>query len=123
MIFINHIFMVLLKIILNKTPLHYAITKNNIEIIKLLLACSEIDINIKSNIFKIICYIHEIWLIKFNYSYDEKTGIPPLYTAIRKGNIEIIKLLLAHPKIDVNMKGISIFCLNVILNLFFFISR
>ena len=103
--------MVLLKIILNQTPLHYAIKKNNIEIIKLLLEHSEIDVNIKSNIFQIIFYIHDIWLIKFNYtyySYYTRASTTPLHTAIKNKNIEIVKCLLENPKIDINLKSISL---------------
>ena len=35
-------------------------------------------------------------------------NITPLYAAIEKGNIQIVKLLLEHPKIDVNTKYLII---------------
>ena len=48
--------------------------------------------------------------------------ITPLNSAIERGNIEIINLLLNHPEIDINYKSISIIFLNHISNnLFIFI--
>jgi ankyrin repeat protein len=63
--------------------LHFAINEGSNEIIKILLANGDIDVNIPGD--------------------NDKT---PLYLAVQKGNIEIIKLLLANDKIDVNIPNI-----------------
>lgn len=33
--------------------------------------------------------------------------IPALYNAVKEGNVEIVKLLLINPKIDINAQKIS----------------
>lgn len=81
----------------NKNPLHLAIEKGNIEIVKLLLQCEKIDIN-SLKIYKTYgdddeCYSN--WL-----KITEQT---PLHVAIEQNNIEIINLLLKNNKIDVNL--------------------
>lgn len=40
-----------------------------------------------------------------------------MYLAVEKGNIEIIKLLFAHDKTDINAKNVLIDSFNLILNI------
>lgn len=78
------------------TPLFMAIGNGSIEIIKLLLNRVDIEVNLKS--------------IKYDLYTDEESDwkmqvfmeIPPLIEAVKKNNIEIVKLLLDHKDIDVN---------------------
>ena len=63
------------------TALHKACKKNKIELIKLLLAHPDIDVNIT------------------NENENKNTA---LYHACNRNNIKIVKLLLEHPKIKLN---------------------
>ncbi|KAK8849291.1 hypothetical protein M9Y10_018660 [Tritrichomonas musculus] len=71
-----------------KSALHVAVEKENIDIIKLLLSCNDIDVNLlyKSHLGSCI-------------EDDQKTA---LHIAVKKSNPEIVKLLLSCKKIDVN---------------------
>ena len=70
------------------SPLYWAIKKENIEIVKLLLSCEKIDIN-------------QISYCSFNGDLGfEKTL---LFFSIEENNIDIMNLLLSNEKIDVNM--------------------
>lgn len=73
-----------------KTALHIAIEIQNIEIIKLLISCPEINVNAK--------YIS-------SDSGQEKREQAALHMAIDSKNIEIVKILLSCPNIDVNIKN------------------
>ena len=68
-----------------KAALHYAIEKENIDIIKLLLENEKIDINIIS--------------LSGAIEYVEKT---PLIIAVELENIEIIEILLENKNIDID---------------------
>ena len=73
-------------------------------------------------VFDLLCFIkfqfqqyNEISL--FQYSYKSV-----LYLAVEKGNLDIIKLLLARPELDVNVQSILInFFINFVFkkNIFF----
>ncbi|EFC35747.1 predicted protein [Naegleria gruberi] len=69
------------------TPLYTACQNGYLEIVKLLLSCKTIDVNLGR---------------KF----------PPLYTACQNGHLEIVKQLLQHPNININytwsVNGINI---------------
>lgn len=60
-------------------PLHIAVERGALEIVKLLLEDSRVDVNVKTS-----------------------TGGSPLTMAVLRNNTEITKLILAHPKVDVN---------------------
>ena len=85
-----------------KTALQIAIEKCNIEIIKLLVAIPEININMHSNYVE-----HFIW--KNPEDNDEKGmhvfTVPkkkaPLHFAVEMKNISIIRLLLQQESIDI----------------------
>ena len=77
-----------------KSLLIYAIEKENVEIIKLLLSYSQIDPNIVAILIDII-----FMMVFIIISY--KTA---LIVAIEKNNIEIINLLLSCQKIDLNIQ-------------------
>lgn len=62
-------------------------------------------------IFDFFITFYVQFLMKFIHKYHET----PLYIAVDKGNIEIVKLLLSCEKIDIN-------ALNQIFNLICFIS-
>lgn len=99
-----------------KTPLIVAVDEENVCAVKLLLAQKKIDVNKKSS-------------LKYNkkldgFDYDEdnqgneeeeqkddnerdkyvRSKKTALHLAVEKGNIEIVKLLLNHCKIDVNCR-------------------
>lgn len=66
------------------TALSLAIEKRNVDIIRLLLSASKINVNLKS-------------------SYEEgKVDKIPIIDAVETGNIDIVQLLLSQPQIDVN---------------------
>ena len=112
-----------------------AIEKENIEIVKLLLANDKLDINIlnilnifllhsklyHSITFKIILfnYIESIFFNEIqnhifqwnkNYIFQWDSDIwfhkSALYLAVEKENIEIVKLLLTNDKLDINILNI-----------------
>lgn len=90
---------------LNKTALHVAVEKGNIEIVELLLSNPNININILS-ISKYFFFI-KIGIVVFFLIFVHRTA---LHIAIDKENMEIIKLLLENTNIDINLKEtISIF--------------
>lgn len=68
------------------TALNEAVFHRKSEITELLLKQSKIDINAKS----------------VTYKNDEKFERTALISSIEKGDIQIFKLLMSHPKIDVN---------------------
>ncbi|KAK8881653.1 hypothetical protein M9Y10_004397 [Tritrichomonas musculus] len=78
-----------------KTPLYFAIQKGNIEIIKEILKSNDFDVNSSQ-------------LIKVSYPYEEgndpttKTLISALNLATEQSNLDIVNLLLSHPKISLN---------------------
>lgn len=62
--------------------------------------------NVIQNIFQIIFFLYR----------NEKTAF---HAAVKKGNINIVRLLLANQKIEINKKYISyFFYLNLISNIF-----
>ena len=77
-----------------KTALYVAIEKENIEIIKLLLANKNIDVNIPN--------MEDAFTGGGDEMVWKRTA---LYNAIRKRNNDIVKLLLQNDKIDVNIPG------------------
>lgn len=88
--FNNHFYHVKILII-QKTPLHIAVEKENERIIKLLLLHKKIDVNL-------------FGLLK-NENISKKNA---LIIAIENESIEIIKLLLSYPGIDTNSINIII---------------
>ena len=84
---------------MNKNPLHLAIEKGYINVVKLLIE-NGADVNSKSFSFQNwLHFIPSIIMLQFPMN---KT---PLHIAIEKGNIEIIKLLIENSA-DVNSKTI-----------------
>lgn len=84
---------------LEKTALHIAVEKENIKLVQLLLERPEIDVNILfKETHKYECTESKDEIDPFDYI--QKTA---LYIAVQNGNEEIINLLLANPKIDVNI--------------------
>ena len=78
-----------------QTLLIYAIEKGNLEIIKLLLNNSNIDINQKLINFYNLMFIFIIW----NLFIWNKNA---LIFAIEKGNLEIIRLLIKDKRIIIS---------------------
>lgn len=84
-----------------RTALHIAIETGYTEVVKLLLEKPDIDVNSIAN------FDEE----SFNFEYWRKgkqfdSYYTPLQEAVELEDIEVIKLLLAHPRIDVNKYGI-----------------
>lgn len=77
----------------------YAVERNNLEIIKLLLENPNIDVNRKSHTYK------KAW---YQYEKDENivefAEMAPLHSAVIYDNLEIVKLLLDYPYTDINSK-------------------
>lgn len=87
---------------LNENSLYDLIEYEYYTLFKLLLNQQKIDINKKIKIIDDKYYpkpYHHREFIKFTYE------TPALIIAIMKRNFEIIKLILSHPKIDVNVKS------------------
>ncbi|KAK8872241.1 hypothetical protein M9Y10_008007 [Tritrichomonas musculus] len=82
----------------NRTPLTYAIERNNIRIVRLFLDSERCDVNTLS--------VEIINKTKtFPYKTEERLNereSTPLTTAIKVGNAEIVRLLLLRNDIDVN---------------------
>lgn len=80
-----------------RTALHIAIEMEYLPVVKVLLERPGIDVNAVAN-FDDASFNFSSWSNTeyFDFYYT------PLHEAVELGNIEIIKLLLAHPKIDVN---------------------
>lgn len=85
-----------------KTALFLAVENNDSEIVQVLIGNENIDVNMKS-------------LIK-NYHFSSDTNrkekeekdfkeITPLYLAVQNDNIEIVKMLVEHKNIDINLKS------------------
>ena len=75
-----------------------AVEKENIEIVKLLLSHKNIDVNAQC-ISK-----HKIYSRKSNDEQVKTKILSILHLAVVKENIELIKLLLLNPNIDVDNK-------------------
>lgn len=79
-----------------KHPFHLAIESNDFEIIKLLLFNEKVDVNIPTEFTK------EQYLAdnEEKKGFDEENSVktPTIFTAIEKGNLEMIKLLLSTNK-------------------------
>jgi ankyrin repeat protein len=99
-----------------QTALHWAIIRNNKEIVKLLLGKENIDVNIqnkngktalywaiKNNNTEIVKLLLEKEDIDVNIQYEN--GKTALYWAIYNKNTEIVKLLLEKEDIDVNIQN------------------
>ena len=84
-----------------KTPLYLAVEKENIEIVKLLISHPNIDINANC------IYEHEIYDNEININEINNKIMTMLHFAVDKKNIELIKLLLSNPNIDIDNKYIS----------------
>lgn len=80
--------------VIKKTSLHIAVEKENAEMVKMLLACKEIDVNIIGN------YLKSYSKIGLHYDVHEYKTV--LSIAAEKGYTEIIYILLTNPNIDVN---------------------
>ena len=85
---------------IENTPLTFAVSNNNEEIVKLLLQHSELDVNTKSVFRK------WKWVSDENRRYGKETTNEeektPLYSAVENENIDIINLLISNAKIDIN---------------------
>ena len=92
------------KTISEKTLLFIAIELNDADLVSYLLKNKNINVNLKSMTKSYIFYIN-----REKEEIEEKNLmiVTPLYFAVEKGSYEIVKLLLNHKKIDVNMKSIK----------------
>ena len=80
------------------SPLHYAVMFNRVEIVKLMLEVSQIDLNIRDS-YKTT---HEYFATDENPKGEVYRGHTPLHVAAEGGFDEIVALLLEKPEIDVN---------------------
>ncbi|KAI1427709.1 ankyrin repeat-containing domain protein [Xylaria sp. FL1777] len=81
------------------TPLHLAARQGNLDIVKLLLSHPSIDVNLQ-------CPSGYTPLLQSLSAYTplpQSPGCTPLQLATQQGNLDIVKLLLSHPSIDVNL--------------------
>ncbi|KAK8836716.1 hypothetical protein M9Y10_037232 [Tritrichomonas musculus] len=88
-----------------KTPLIIAIELERIDFIKLLLSQPNIDVNARkiSNYYNYSCLPAKNTKLEYDF-VNEKS---PLHVAYEINNMEIIKILLSFPNIDVNNKYIK----------------
>lgn len=80
-----------------QTPFSIAVLKNNIDLIKEFVSRKEINVNEKIFFTKIIPADDE------DGSFAEETAKTILHVAIENNEMEIIKLLFQHPKLNVNI--------------------
>lgn len=90
----------------SESPLAIAISKGNLDIIKLFLEIPDIDVNsmtiIEKTYYKYIQYYDE-----YRFIHTEIISKPLLQLSFESGNKEIIQILMYNPKIDVNSKCIK----------------
>ncbi|OHT16883.1 hypothetical protein TRFO_41480 [Tritrichomonas foetus] len=85
------------KNMLGLSALHYAVKKGHYHTVSLLLTHYAIDINIRDEIL-IFCFIKE-FLISLYWT--------PLHFAAYSGDVEMIKIILAFPGINISCKTVS----------------
>lgn len=107
------------------TPLHFAGRRKMVDIVQILLNSNDIDVNAKaefdtlpihsafrSKIFDVV----KLLLDRDDIKIDNCKTIPPdnhdkiaLHAAARKGNLLIVKMLIAHPMCIINSKNFVLF--------------
>lgn len=91
---------------IEKTPLYAAIQNGHYNIVKTCLKHPKIDINCPFVAMKLKGLR---WKTFSSYFYDESgevyLQISALYLSVINGNIDIVRLLLNQPKIDINMRS------------------
>lgn len=78
----------------NWTPLHFAVEKKKIDVVRLLLSNDRVNVNCKDFVFE------SSFLMWHKYG-----NCMPLHHAVYNQDIPMMKLLLSSPKIDVNCKN------------------
>ncbi len=100
---------------LEDSPLVKAIEKNNLSVFKALLRRPDIDVNIKgiqeTPLTQVVendnkQMLNALLKAKFNIkpNLENNLGNAPLHTAVNNRNVEIVKKLIGHPDIDINLK-------------------
>ena len=98
------------KTISNDTPLYVAAKNKHIEIVRLLLSSPSIDVNnvfylaIKNGETDIVRILIEEPLVNINKQLQYR--FPPIRVAVELGQLEIVKLLLDHPRIILDRIGL-----------------
>ena len=98
----------------SESPLAIAISKGNLDIIKLFLEIPNIDVNSMTIIEKTY-YIYIKYYDEYRFRHTEIISKPLLQLAFDSGNKEIIQILMYNLEIDVNSKCIknsNINCIN-----------
>lgn len=80
-----------------------AVESGNIEFFQYLLKNDLLNVNDRSYRSK----TYDDYFSTGNNHYQRSCQKVLLYSAIKKGNIEFIKLLISNPNIDINLKSIS----------------
>lgn len=75
------------------TPLHFAVEKRRLEVVRLLLRNERVNVNCKDVIF-------ESSLVMWHTIGN----CMPLHHAVHNGDVSMVKLLLSSPKIDINCR-------------------
>ncbi|CAL1298237.1 unnamed protein product [Larinioides sclopetarius] len=84
------------------TCLHLAAERGYVEIVRELLKRSDIEVNAKN--IDNSKYIYPIYVGDDPTRGELTVGKTPLFCAVRRGHLEVVKLLLNHCKTDVNAK-------------------
>eukprot|EP00833_Pecoramyces_ruminatium_P006729 jgi/Orpsp1_1/1180761/evm.model.c7180000074572.1 len=104
------------KTVQGYTPLHLAINNDNLEVVRMLLRCEKVNVNIYDKygfspiFYAILKKRYDILKMLINHpsvkiNYKNITGLSPLLFAVVLNNKEALKILLSHPDTDINITG------------------
>lgn len=93
--------------------------KGHMSIVGLLVAHPNIDVNLQNQVWSFLSYIqtYSCFSLMFHIiiqNYNVKSGNTALINASRFGFTDVVKQLLAHPNVDVNIKDqVLYYCLGI----------
>ena len=80
-----------------------ACQNGHLDIVEFLLAQPQVDVNAKNKVIIDISFVGKSWILDTVVCTQE--GVSALMYACYGGKIDVIQMLLKHPKVDVNGKS------------------